>query len=177
MDSKTKDEQKNELLTKKEFSDLPEVQALKEQEKELKNGDALDAKAGQGVPSSDNKNTAQVTNDNSIKADIENRLKQKLSSLQGEYNANISGLIASAKKEYTQIASGQKSGSKAALAQKYLGLAQGLEAQCDARVYAAIAYAENELQEYGYQSSVPEQARQAYQQQKKERRQQLLNKL
>ncbi|GAB6179477.1 hypothetical protein JCM14036_07960 [Desulfotomaculum defluvii] len=177
LDTKTGEEQKTELLTKEEFAALPEVQELKEQEEQLERVGVMEAGSGQAGASPGNKSTAQASDAAPSKADIENRLKKKLVSLQGEYNGKLEGLIASAKGEYHQIVSGQRKGSKSALADKYLNLAQGLEAQCDARVYAAIAFAENELQEYGYQSSMPEQARQTYQQQKKERRKQLLSKI
>lgn len=163
LDAKSLEEQKEELVTGKEFQNLPEVIELKKQEAELQ-------QAAPEKESLDKKNTPS-------KEEIENNLKQKLSALQGEYNGKLGGLIASAKGEYRQIASGQKSGSKSQLAEKYLGLAKSLEAQCDARVYAAIAIAENDLQKYGYRSDIMGNARQEYQQQKKERRRQLLSKL
>lgn len=162
MDAKTKEEQKQELLNNDRYKDLPEVKELRQQTNELE-------KSGNQPP---NGGAGQVS-----QAEIENNLRQKLASLQGEYNSRINGLIASAKQEYIQIATGQKSGSKSALARKYLGLANQLEAECDARVYAAIAYAEEQLAMYGYHSNVTDQARAAYQQAKKARRQYLMSKL
>ena len=166
LDKKSKQEQTAEILNNQEFENLPEVKELKQQVNQFdqQKDDVSGAKvnAPGGVPS---------------QADIENKLKQKLAALQSEYNGKISGLLAAARKEYSQIQSGQISVSKRELAEKYIGLAESIEAQCDARVYAAIAYAENELIGYGYQSSVPGEARQVYQSTKSERRKQLLSKL
>ena len=127
---------------------------------------------GEAEDDSGNKETVNLA-----QSDIENQLRQKLSALQSEYNGKLAGLIASAQKEYRQAQAGQKEVSKKELLQKYMNLADSIESQCDARVYAAIAYTENELAEYGYQSTVPEQARKIYQESKKERRKQLLNRL
>lgn len=166
LDKKSKQEQTAEILNNQEFENLPEVKELKQQVNQFdqQKDDVSGAKgnAPDGVPS---------------QADIENKLKQKLAALQSEYNSKISGLLAAARKEYSQIQSGQISVSKRELAEKYIGLAENIEAQCDARVYAAIAYAENELIGYGYQSSVPGESRQVYQSTKSERRKQLLSKL
>lgn len=166
LDKKSAEEQKKELLTNEEFKNLPEVVALEEQVSQMEKKDSTttpkNANTNKSIPSQSN---------------IENNLKEKLQSLQSEYNGRINGLVATAKKEYQQIQSGQKTESKTELAKKYVNMANGLETQCDARVYAAIAYAENQLQQYGYQSNYPEQARNVYQQTKKERRKQLLSKL
>ncbi|MEW6698380.1 MAG: hypothetical protein ACOY35_02245 [Bacillota bacterium] len=164
LDKKSKQEQTAEILSKEEFKELPEVKELKQQ---MDNSNSQEAGSKEG----DNSDTIPS------QKDIEKSLEQKLESLQGEYNSKINGLLAAARKEYTQIQTGQNSGSKTELAQKYLNLADGIEDQCDARVYAAIAYAENELAQYGYESDTPQKAREIYQQQKKERRKQLLSKI
>lgn len=163
LDKKSKQEQTAEILGNEEFKELPEVKELKQQM------DKPNTEAGskEGDPSSN------IPSQN----DIENRLEQKLTALQGEYNSKIRGLLTAARKEYTQIQTDQNFGSKRELAQKYMDLAEGIEAQCDARVYAAIAYTENELARYGYESDTPQKAREIYQQQKKERRLQLFSKI
>ncbi|WP_304542001.1 hypothetical protein [Desulforamulus aquiferis] len=168
MDAKDKAEQKKELLSNERFGNLPEVVELKEQmaQQEKKNspgGQDFDAgETAASVPS---------------QGELEARLVQKMQSLQGEYNGKINSYIAAAKKEYEKIESGQITMSKKALAQKYIGLVEGMEAECDARVYAAIARAENELTSYGYSTDIADKARETYRQTKKQQRSQLLSKL
>lgn len=166
LDSKSAEKQEEVLLTSEEFKDLPEVIALKQQVQET-NGKDETAAQMEGV-----KGTLETVPSQS---DIESNLKQKLSSLQAEYNGRLAGLISAAQNEYKKLETGQVKESKIELAKKYITLADGLESQCDARVYAAITYAENELTRYGYDTGIAEEARKHYQQTKKERRNKLLN--
>ncbi|SHK76002.1 hypothetical protein [Desulforamulus aeronauticus] len=167
LDGKSKEEQKQAILNNEEFKDFPEVIELKKQVEET------DKEIIAGT-NDQNKNSEAEGVDRPSQAKIEADLNQKLTSLQNDYNSKIAGLVNSAKKE---LDSKQKGGSKKELVQKYIGLSESLESQCDARVYAAINFAENELSKYGYQSSVPAQAKTVYQQTKKDRRMHLLSKL
>jgi hypothetical protein len=165
LDKATTEKQQEIILSNDQYIELPEVKELKQQ---------LEAKhAGKGV------NWPQTADSDSVltKAEIESQLQQKLNNLQGEYNGKINGLLSSARSEYVQVKSGSKSGSVGSLAKKYMNMGKALEAECDARVYAAIAYAENELAQYNYKSNIPEQARKTYKQSKDERRVQLFDKL
>lgn len=193
--------QKKELLTNEKYKDLPEVAALREQ---LKQQDELKpaSEHGNNESNNSNKKTSDThatdadkgvfnkeikTNTNATRykdseenipsqAEIEQELINALISLRNEYNAQLNNLITLAAAEYEQIPSEQK-GKKAMLelAKKYLELAKGLEAECDARVYALIIMAENELAKYGYASDVPQKAREEYEKQKEELRQELLD--
>lgn len=183
LDEKSETELQTALITEEEYQDLPEVEELKKQVSEMKGMGSGEPSQGAlespipGVVSSVGEGGTQLGSNIPSQAEIEKKLRQKLSALQGEYSGRLGGLIGSAKREYRMIEAGKSSISKRQLAEKYMGMAQGLEGQCDARVYAAIAYAENELARYGYQSSVPAQAKKTYQQTKAERRKQLLNKI
>ena len=87
----------------------------------------------------------------------------------------MNALVGRAKAEYIQLRSGNSKVELKALADKYIAMGNSLEAQCDARVYAAIAYAENQLEYFNHKSSVPGQARQQYLREKAQRRKNLLN--
>ncbi|KJS15185.1 MAG: hypothetical protein VR69_14965 [Peptococcaceae bacterium BRH_c4b] len=162
LDSKTAKEQ--ELLSSDKFKDLPEVKALKQQVDHLhedsSGNNVLDNKAPNPIPS---------------RQDIEKNLRKKMTALQSEYNGRLNGLISQAKSEYVQAKKEKKKISNSQLAQKYMGLAEGVEAECDARAYAVIAYAENELTRYNYSAGIADEARKAYQQAKSQRRIDLLD--
>lgn len=169
LDKKSKEEQSQAILSNEEYKDFPEVAELKKQVEGISEGTSQENGQGKSL---DNEGIIPPT-----QAEIEADLKQKLIGLHNEYNSKLAGLANAAKQEFNQLESGQKRGSKKALVEKYFGMAESLEAQCDARVYAAINYTENELQKYGYQSDFPAQAREVYLKTKKERRQHFLSKL
>ena len=166
LDKKTVSEQEKQLLVNKEFADLPEVKALRQQLEQLN-------KEGSG----DNTNPAADSAFVPSRQDIENGFRTKMAALQSEYNGRVNALIAQAKSEYVRARQENKKISTSALAQKYIGLAGGVEAECDARAYAAIAYTENELSRYGYDTGITEDAREAYQQAKSQRKKELLSRM
>lgn len=171
LDVKTKAEQSEELLANPEFKELPEVIELKHQLEQLAGGsDNTGGQVQGGLPG--------VTAPGPFtQQEIEGKLRQRMLVLQAEYNGRMNGLIASAKKEYIQLQSGQTNVSKKDLLQKYLGMVEKLEAECDARIYATLAIAENQLDSQGLTSAVPDEARAAYRMAKKDKRQEILSKI
>ncbi|MTI80474.1 MAG: hypothetical protein FH758_06245 [Firmicutes bacterium] len=188
MDTKSPERQKEELLKNDKYKGLPEVEALKEQEqkekqKQQKNKDnskpASTTNPKESIEANEESKTSNETVPEVIpsKVQLENQLQEKLTALKSEYNAKLNQLLASAKAEYKQVKSGEKEVSVSKLAKNYLNLGNAMEAECDARVYASIAYTENMLKKYNYDTSIIKEARQTYQNTKEERRQRLLDKL
>lgn len=167
LDSKTPEQQEEALVSSEEFKDLEEVSALKEQVELMEDGKG--AVAVTESAASDSVVTVPS------KTSIENGLRAKLIALQSEYTGKLNRLVGQAKAEYVQICSGKTRIGLDELARKYISIGSALESQCDARVYAAIAYAENQLVYYNYESSIPNQAREQYQTAKAQRRKAMLS--
>lgn len=103
--------------------------------------------------------------------EIEKKLQDKLISLRAEYTNKINDVIASAIVEYKAAEGGE---NKQEIFNKYIELVRELELECDARVYATIAKAENKLMKYNYNTDIADIAREEYKRQKEEKRNQLL---
>ena len=167
LDAKTPEEQEEILVSSEDYQDLEEVVALKKQVEAMEKG--------MGAAAEKENEAAASPSGILSKAAIENNLRTKLNSLQAEYTGRLNGLAGQAKSEYVGMRSKKAKVNLDALANKYIGLAGGLEGQCDARVYAAIAYAENQLELFNYESSMPGQARRQYQTIKAQRRKSMLS--
>lgn len=187
MDKKTPEEQQQLLVGSDEYSDLEEVAALKEQLKRLEEGKPplieQDLEGSGSDSSGESRGGNPENRDNypesysraPSKQGIENSLRKKMSSLQSEYNGKLNALVGQAKAEYVRLRASDSKVNVKDLANKYMAKGNSLEAQCDARVYAAIAYAENQLAFYNYKSAVPNEARKQYVKVKAQRRKSLMN--
>ena len=91
--------------------------------------------------------------------------------MRAEYTNKINDVIASAIVEYKAAEGGE---NKQEIFNKYIELVRELELECDARVYATIAKAENKLMKYNYNTDIADIAREEYKRQKEEKRNQLL---
>jgi hypothetical protein len=182
LDAKTPEEQEQTLVESEQFGDLEEVAALKEQVELIEEGKSpIVGKPSGGIENSNgsaggadggSKDSGTRT---SSKKSIETNLRSKMYALQAEYNGKLNALASRAKAEYVRLRSSNSKVNLNVLASKYIGMGNSLEAQCDARVYAAIAFAENQLEYYSYQSSIPDKAREQYRREKAQRRKSMLN--
>ena len=188
LDEKTPEEQAQVLIGSDEYAGLEEVAALKEQLQRLKEGkspvveEGLEASGNGSSPQGsegypENLDNSRESYSRSIppKTAIENTLRTKMYSLQSEYNGKLNALVGQAKAEYVRLRASNSKVNAKDLASKYIAKGNSLEAQCDARVYAAIAYAENQLRFYNYKSTVAREAREQYVQVKAQRRKSLMN--
>lgn len=156
---------------------MPEVVELKKQVEDMKknkysgdveNASTVDVKQVENI-SNKQRHTKYSQNTNSGRN--WKKLQDKLISLRAEYTNKINDVIASAIVEYKAAEGGE---NKQEIFNKYIELVRELELECDARVYATIAKAENKLMKYNYNTDIADIAREEYKRQKEEKRNQLL---
>ena len=108
-------------------------------------------------------------------SDIKNKYAGSFASLEGQAASKLSGLIGTAKSEYSTAKANGESVSYAYFYQKYYGAAQSLESNTDNAFNALLSVVKNELQANGYDASYADSFVTQYESAKKAREASLLD--
>jgi len=168
-------------LLKKISEQDPAIQVnplTEEQEQLLKEGKltpeaALDIIMGKGDKAVKTSAGSTPEEDTQTAGDSKlNSLIAQIYLLRSSFTGQLNGLVAQAKQEY--IAGGGKV-SKESIAARYIGIAGGLEAQCDGQMEAILSQIKAELERTGGDMSLISQIRSTYRGEKSAKKAQLLS--
>ncbi|MBQ2613922.1 MAG: hypothetical protein IJB80_01150 [Clostridia bacterium] len=172
--------QQEELLLRAFSEQVPGVEIhplSEEEEKLLREGklspdDALQIITGK-KPSVSQGEGAQ--NQQSTQTEESSRLNELIGQiyvLRSSFVGRLNGLVAQAKQEYIN---GGGSVSKGAILKRYMGIASGLEGQCDGQMESLLSQIKAELEKTGGDLSLIGQIRSTYQGEKRAKKAEILN--
>ncbi len=149
-------EQVQELLTDSSLTPEAVVQQLEEK---------LNEAASQVTITPSPAGEPAAGNDNTYDAEL-SAMVGEIYALRGSFEGQANSLVQQAKNEYYALSAEERKAQRGALASKYLGIAAGLEASCDAQMEGILSRISAYLQQTGGDTSLVGQIRSVYQNEK-----------
>ena len=149
----------SEKFTAQGLSELPDEAVKMLNEGKITEDDAVKIITGEKTFEEIKEDKKEPENNNNNNTNISN-LVGKMYVLRSTYMGKLNSLVGQAKAEYRAGA------SKSAVAAKYIGIAAGLEGQCDAQVEGVLSQISAELKKSGGDMSLVSELRRAYRNEK-----------